>query len=72
MVRRKDMQVRKAQRVPMKRNPKTPTPRHIIIKMANFKEKERILKAVMEKYTREQRNGETAGNIQGSSNKAIS
>ena len=29
-------------------NPKRPAPRHIIIKMAKFKEKERILKAATE------------------------
>ena len=30
-------------------SPKTSTPRHIIIKMAKFKDKERILKAAREK-----------------------
>ena len=30
-------------------NPKRPTPRHIIIKMPNVKDKERILKAEREK-----------------------
>ena len=30
-------------------NPKRPTPRHIIIKMAKVKDKERILKAAREK-----------------------
>ena len=30
-------------------DPKRPTPRHIIIKMAKFKDKERILKATREK-----------------------
>ena len=30
-------------------NPKRPTPTHIIIKMPNFKDKERILKAAREK-----------------------
>ena len=29
-------------------DPKRPTPRHIIIKMAKFKDKERVLKATME------------------------
>ena len=38
-------QDQEAQRVPIKMNPKKPTPRHIIIKMASFKDKERILKA---------------------------
>ena len=28
----------------MKMNPRRPTPRHIIIKMSKFKDKERILK----------------------------
>ena len=32
-------------------NPKRPTPRHIIIKMAKFKDKERILKAAREKHS---------------------
>ena len=36
-------------RIPIKRKPKRPTPRHIIIKMAKFKDKERILKAAREK-----------------------
>ena len=31
-------------------NEKTPTPRHIIIKMPKFKDKERILKAAREKH----------------------
>ena len=33
----------------MKRNPKKPISRHIIIKMAKFQDKERILKAAREK-----------------------
>ena len=43
------MQVQKAQRVPIKMNPKRPAPRNIIIKMPTFKYKERILKATREK-----------------------
>ena len=43
------MQVQEAQRVPIKMNPKKPTPRHIIINMTSFKEKERILTAAREK-----------------------
>ena len=39
-----DIQVQEAQRVPNKLDPKRTTPRHIIIKMAKFKDKERILK----------------------------
>ena len=31
------------QRVPNKMNPKRPTPRHIIIKMAKVKDEERVL-----------------------------
>ena len=42
--REKTMQVQETQRVPIKMNPKRPTPRHIIIKMPSFKDKERILK----------------------------
>ena len=35
--------------MPIKRTPRRPTPRHIKIKMAKFKHKERILKVVTEK-----------------------
>ena len=42
-----DIQVQDAQRVQNKMNPKRPTPRHIISKIA--KVKERILKAAREK-----------------------
>ena len=42
-------QVQEAQRVPIKRNPKRPTPKYIIIKVAKFQDKERILKAAREK-----------------------
>ena len=42
------MQVQEADRLPIKTNPKRPTPRHIIIKMPNFKDKERITKAARE------------------------
>ena len=44
-----DIKIQEAQRTPNKLNPKKPTPRHIIIKMAKVKDKERILKAVREK-----------------------
>ena len=47
--REKNMQIQEAQRVQIKMNPKRPTPRYIIIKMAKFKGKERILKATREK-----------------------
>ena len=42
-------QIQEAQRVPIKWNPKRPSPRHIIIKMAKFQDRERILKATREK-----------------------
>ena len=45
----KDIQVQEAKRIPNKMNPRKPTPRHIIIKTAKVKDKERILKAVREK-----------------------
>ena len=43
-----DIQVQEAQRIPNKLDPKRTTPRHIIIKMQKFKDKERILKAARE------------------------
>ena len=45
----KSMQDQEAHRIPIKMNLKRPTPRHIIIKMPTFKDKERFLKAAMEK-----------------------
>ena len=42
-------QTQETQRVPSKRNAKRPTARYIIIKMAKFQDKERILKAAREK-----------------------
>ena len=49
MMREKVTQIQETQRVPIKRNPKRPTARHIIIKMAKFQDKEIILKAAREK-----------------------
>ena len=49
LMREQVTQIQETQRFPIKRNPKRPTSRHIIIKMAKFQDKERILKAVMEK-----------------------
>ena len=46
-----DFKIQEAQRVPNKLNPNRPTPRHIIIKMAKVKNKERILKAAREKQS---------------------
>ena len=49
LMRGKVTQIQETQRVPVKRNPKRPTSRHIIIKMAKVKDKDRILKAAREK-----------------------
>ena len=49
LVKEMDIQVQEAQRFPNKLDPKKTTPRHIIIKMPNFKDKEKILKAAREK-----------------------
>ena len=49
LMREKFTQTQESQRVPSKRNPKRPTARHIILKMAKFQDKERILKAAREK-----------------------
>ena len=48
MMREKVTQIQETQKVPIKRNPKRPTARHIIIKMAKFQDKQRILKAARE------------------------
>ena len=42
-------QVQEAQRVPYKINPRRNTPRHIVIKLAKIKDKEKLLKAAREK-----------------------
>ena len=47
LVKEIDIQVQEAQRNPNKMNPKKPTPRHIIIKMPEVKD--RILKVSTEK-----------------------
>ena len=49
LMREKVTQIQETLRVPSKRNPKRPTARHTIIKMAKFQDKERILKAAREK-----------------------
>ena len=49
LMREKVTQIQETQRVPIKRNPKRPTSRYTIIKMAKFQDKERILKAAREK-----------------------
>ena len=60
LMREKVTQIQETQKVPSKRNPKRPTARHIIIKMAKFQHKERILKAAR---------GKKGSNIQGSPDK---
>ena len=42
-------QVQEAQRVPGRINPRRNTPRHIVIKLAKIKDKEKLLKATREK-----------------------
>ena len=49
LMREKVTQIQETQRVPSKRNPKRPTARHIIIKMAKLQDKERNLKAARDK-----------------------
>ena len=56
-----EMQVLEAQRVPNKMAVKTATPRHIVIKMPEVEDKERLLKAVKE-----------VSYLQGSSHKTVS
>ena len=48
LVKEIEVQVQEAQRIPNKMNLKRPTPRHTIIKMQKFKDKEKILKAAKE------------------------
>ena len=45
------IQIQEAQSISKKMNPYRPTPRHVIIKMAKVKNKERILKAAKEKQS---------------------
>ena len=49
LMREKVTQIQESQRVPIKRNPKRPTSRHVMIEMTKFQHKERILKAPREK-----------------------
>ena len=46
-----DIQVKESQRIPNKMNPKRPTLRIIIIKIARVKDKEKIVKAARDKVT---------------------
>ena len=50
LVKEINIQVQEAQRAPNKMNPKRPTPKHIILKMPEVRDKERILKAAREKH----------------------
>ena len=49
LMREKATQVQEAERVPIKRNPKRPTARHIKIKMKKFQDQKRMLKAARKK-----------------------
>ena len=49
LMREKLTQIQETQTIPIKRNPRRPTSRHIIDKMAKLQDKERILKAAREK-----------------------
>ena len=49
LVKKIDMQVQEAHRVPNKMDAERPTPRHSMSKMPTVKDKERILKAAGEK-----------------------
>ena len=49
LMKEKVTQIQESQRLPIKRNLKRPTARHIIIKMAKLQDKEIILKAAREK-----------------------
>ena len=42
-------QVQEAQRVPVRINPRRNTPRHIVIKLTYIEDRDKILKATMEK-----------------------
>ena len=46
---KKVTQIQQTQRIPLKRNPKRPTSRHIIIKISKFQHNERILNAARDK-----------------------
>ena len=63
LMREKVTQIQESQRVPIKRNPKRPTARHIIIKMAKHG------KIPRQREDLKVSKGETGNNIQGSPNK---
>ena len=64
LMREKVTQIQETQRVPIQRNPTSLTSRHIIIKMAKFQDKGRILKAAKQ--------NKPGSNIQGSLDKVTS
>ena len=49
LMREKLTEIEESQRVPIKKNTKRPTATHILIKMAKFQDKERILRRAREK-----------------------
>ena len=51
LVKKMDIQVQEAQRVPKKLDPKRTTPRHIMIKVPKIKDKDRTLQAARRKET---------------------
>ena len=57
-----DTQVQKAQRVPNKMDAKRPTPRHVIMKMPKFKDKENLQSSKRKEVSY----------LQGSSHKTVS
>ena len=62
LMREKVTQIQETQTVPIKRNPKRPTSRHIIVKMAKLQDREDLKGS----------KGETGSNIQGGPNKTTS
>ena len=50
-VKETDIKIQEARRAPNKLNPNRTTPRHMIIKMAKVRDKERILKTAREKQS---------------------
>ena len=59
----RDIQIKNAQRTPIEINRSLPTPRHILVKFAKYRDKERILKVVR---------GTKSPNLQGKTNQVSS
>ena len=51
MGKEKGIEIQEAQRTPFRRNLNRSSPRHIIVKLAKYKDKEKILKAARDKHT---------------------